>query len=110
MAGKQKIKIFLWYDDKAEEAVNHYVSIFEDSKVLSVARYGEAGPGRKGTVMTIEFQLAGQRYIALNGGPQYKLTEAISLAVDCDTQGEVDENWRKRTPRSRSGSWRQCCR
>ena len=95
MPGKQKITTFLWFDGNAEEAVNHYISIFKNSKVLNVARYGEAGPGRKGTVMTVHFQLDGQEFIALNGGPQFKFTEAISLLVNCETQAEVDELWRK---------------
>ena len=91
----QKIVPFLWFDDQAEEAMNHYVSIFPDSKVLSVRRYGDAGPGPKGTVMTAGFQLAGQEFMALNGGPHFKFTEAISLFVNCETQEEVDELWRK---------------
>jgi predicted 3-demethylubiquinone-9 3-methyltransferase (glyoxalase superfamily) len=95
MSGKQKITTFLWFDGKAEEAANHYTSIFKDSKILSVTRYGEAGPGPKGTVMTVTFQLEGQEFIALNGGPQFQFTEAISLLVHCDTQKEVDELWRQ---------------
>jgi predicted 3-demethylubiquinone-9 3-methyltransferase (glyoxalase superfamily) len=97
MASRQKIKTFLWYDANAEEAVKFYTSIFKNSKVLAVARYGEAGPGPKGSVMTIEFQLEGQRFIALNGGPHFRFTEAISLAVDCDTQKEIDTLWSKLT-------------
>jgi predicted 3-demethylubiquinone-9 3-methyltransferase (glyoxalase superfamily) len=95
MSGKQKITTFLWFDGNAEEAVNHYTSIFKNSKILSMARYGEAGPGPKGKVMTIAFQLEGQEFIALNGGPQFKFTEAISLLVNCETQKEVDELWSK---------------
>jgi predicted 3-demethylubiquinone-9 3-methyltransferase (glyoxalase superfamily) len=95
MSGKQKIVTFLWFDGNAEEAANHYTSIFKDSKILSVARYGEAGPGPKGSVMTVNFQLAGQEFVALNGGPQFKFTEAISLLVNCETQEEVDELWAK---------------
>jgi len=95
MPGKQKITTFLWFDANAEEAVNHYVSIFKNSKILGVARYGDAGPGPKGSVMTVNFQLEGQEFIALNGGPQVKFTEAISLLVNCDTQAEVDELWSK---------------
>jgi predicted 3-demethylubiquinone-9 3-methyltransferase (glyoxalase superfamily) len=91
----QKIVPFLWFDDQAEEAMNHYVSIFPDSKVGSVTRYGDAGPGPKGTVMVASFQLAGQEFMALNGGPQFKFTEAISLYVNCETQEEVDELWRR---------------
>ena len=95
MPAKQKITTFLWFDANAEEAAKHYVSIFKDSKILGVARYGEAGPGPKGSVMTVNFQLEGQEFIALNGGPQFKFTEAISLLVSCDTQKEVDELWSK---------------
>ena len=91
----QKITPFLWFDGNAEEAVNFYVSIFKNSKVLSIARYGEAGPGPKGTVMTAAFQLNGQEFVALNGGPQFKFTEAISFWVRCETQEEIDEMWEK---------------
>jgi predicted 3-demethylubiquinone-9 3-methyltransferase (glyoxalase superfamily) len=91
----QKITPFLWFDDQAEEAMTFYTSIFENSKVVNVSRYGEAGPGRAGTVMTATFELAGQQFIALNGGPQFKFTEAISLFVNCETQEEVDELWEK---------------
>ncbi len=91
----QKITTFLWFDGKAEEAMNLYVSIFKNSKVVSVTRYGEAGPGPKGTVMSAVFQLEGQQFYALNGGPQYKFTPAISLFVTCESQKEVDELWRK---------------
>jgi predicted 3-demethylubiquinone-9 3-methyltransferase (glyoxalase superfamily) len=91
----QKITPFLWFDDKAEEAMNFYVSIFKNSKVGTVTRYGEAGPGPKGTVMSATFQLDGQEFFALNGGPHYKFTPAISLFVNCETQQEVDELWDK---------------
>src|SRR4029453_10999264 len=91
----KKITPFLWFDDKAEEAMNFYVSIFKNSKVGSVTRYGEAGPGPKGSVMTATFTLDGQDFIALNGGPHFKFTEAISFSVDCKTQEEVDELWEK---------------
>jgi predicted 3-demethylubiquinone-9 3-methyltransferase (glyoxalase superfamily) len=91
----QKITPFLWYDSKAEEAVNFYVSIFKNSKVVSMARYGDAGPGAKGSVMTAAFQLEGQDFVALNGGPQYKFTPAISFVVSCETQEEVDDLWEK---------------
>jgi predicted 3-demethylubiquinone-9 3-methyltransferase (glyoxalase superfamily) len=91
----QKITPFLWFDSNAEEAVNLYLSIFKHSKITKVARYGDAGPGPKGSVMTIAFQLEGQDFIALNGGPMFKFTEAISLSVDCKTQQEVDELWEK---------------
>ena len=91
----QKITPFLWFDGNAEEAMNLYVSVFKNSKVVSVTRYGEAGPGPKGTVMSATFQLEGQQFYALNGGPQYKFTPAISLFVSCETQQEVDELWNK---------------
>jgi predicted 3-demethylubiquinone-9 3-methyltransferase (glyoxalase superfamily) len=91
----QKITPFLWFDSKAEEAMSFYVSIFKNSKILSVTRYGEAGPGPKGTVMTAKFELSGQEFVALNGGPQFSFTEAISFVVNCETQQEVDELWEK---------------
>jgi predicted 3-demethylubiquinone-9 3-methyltransferase (glyoxalase superfamily) len=91
----QKITPFLWFDDQAEEAMNFYVSIFKNSKVGSITRYGEAGPGPKGTVMSATFNLDGQEFFALNGGPLFKFTEAISLFVNCETQQEVDELWDK---------------
>jgi len=91
----QKITPFLWFDDKAEEAMNFYISIFKNSKMVSVTRYGEAGPGPKGTVMTATFQLAGQEFVALNGGPQFTFSPAISFFVNCATQQEVDELWEK---------------
>jgi predicted 3-demethylubiquinone-9 3-methyltransferase (glyoxalase superfamily) len=90
-----KITPFLWFDDKAEEAMNFYVSIFKNSKVGSVTRYGDAGPGPKGTVMSATFQLDGQDFFALNGGPLFKFTEAISFFVNCETQKEVDDLWEK---------------
>ena len=91
----QKITPFLWFDGNAEEAANFYVSIFKNSKVGRVTRYGDAGPGPKGTVMSATFQLEGQDFYALNGGPQFKFTPAISLFVNCETQQEVDELWEK---------------
>jgi len=91
----QKITPFLWFDNNAEEAVNFYVSIFKNSKVVSIARYGDAGPGPKGAVMTAKFQLNGQEFVALNGGPHFKFTEAVSFVVNCETQREVDEFWEK---------------
>ncbi|MCC2274075.1 VOC family protein [Streptomyces sp. ET3-23] len=91
----QKITTFLWFDDQAEEAVEHYMSCFADSRIVDVRRYGEAGPGPAGSVMTILFELAGQRFIALNGGPRFTFNEAVSLSVDCATQEEVDELWAK---------------
>ena len=91
----QKILTFLWFDDNAEEAMNFYVSTFKNSRILDITRYGEAGPGKKGTVMTGTFQLEGQEFMALNGGPHFKFTEAISLFVNCETQEEIDELWYK---------------
>jgi predicted 3-demethylubiquinone-9 3-methyltransferase (glyoxalase superfamily) len=92
---KQKITPFLWFDGKAEEAANFYVSVFRNAKVVSVTRYGQAGPGPKGSVMSAVFQLEGQQFHALNGGPQFKFSPAISLFVDCETQQEVDELWER---------------
>jgi predicted 3-demethylubiquinone-9 3-methyltransferase (glyoxalase superfamily) len=101
----QKITPFLWFDGKAEEAMNFYVSIFKNSKVLSVNRYGEEGQGPKGTVMSAKFQLDGQEFFALNGGPQFSFTPAISFFVDCETQPEVDELWEKL---SKGGEKQRC--
>jgi len=105
----QKINPHLWFDNQAEEAANFYVSIFKNSKIGSIARYGEEGAkisGRpKGTVMTVTFQLDGQEFIALNGGPLFKFSEAISFLVNCRTQEEVDELWEKL---SKGGEKGQC--
>jgi len=101
----QKISPFLWFDTQAEEAVNFYISIFEDSRVKTVTRYGDAGPGPAGSVMTISFELAGQEFVALNGGPIYKFTEAVSFVVNCETQEEIDRMWAKL---SEGGSDIQC--
>ena len=90
-----KITPFLWFDDNAEEAVNLYISVFENSKILETRRYGDGGPGPKGSVMTVSFQLEGQEFIALNGGPHFKFTEATSFFVKCKTQQEVDDLWEK---------------
>jgi predicted 3-demethylubiquinone-9 3-methyltransferase (glyoxalase superfamily) len=90
-----KISPFLWYDTQAEEAANFYIKIFKNSKILNITRYGEAGPGAKGSVMTIEFSLDGQEFIALNGGPHFKFNQAISFSVDCKKQEEVDMYWAK---------------
>ena len=90
-----KITPFLWFDTQAEEAAQLYVSIFNNSKIVNVTRYGEAGPGPKGSAMTVAFELDGQPFIALNGGPHFKFTEAISFSVDCKTQEEVDKYWQK---------------
>jgi predicted 3-demethylubiquinone-9 3-methyltransferase (glyoxalase superfamily) len=91
----QKITPFLWFDGKAEEAMNFYVSIFRNSKVVRVTRYGDAGPGPKGTVMSATFQLEGHEFFALNGGPQFAFTPAISFFVSCETQQEVNDLWEK---------------
>ncbi len=93
----QKIVTFLWFDREAEEAMNFYLSVFPDSKVLSVSRYPEGSPGPAGEVMVASFELGGQEFQALNGGPQFKFTEAISLMVNCETQAEVDNYWEKLT-------------
>ncbi len=93
----QKITPFLWFDGNAEEAANFYVSVFPDSKILAMSRSGDAGPGPKGSVLTVSFQLAGQQFLALNGGPQFKFTEALSLLVNCDTQEEIDTFWTQLT-------------
>ena len=93
----QKITPMLWFDNEAEEAARFYTSIFKNSKILSISRYGEAGPMPAGTVMTVSFELEGQEFTALNGGPEFKFTEAISFVVNCRTQEEVDEYWEKLT-------------
>lgn len=91
----QKITPFLWFDGNAEEAMKFYTSIFKNSKIVEVTRYGDAGPGPKGTIMSGTFELEGQTFYALNGGPHFKFTEAISLFVSCETQPEVDTLWEK---------------
>src|SRR5258706_14540081 len=101
----EKISAILWFDGKAEEAMNFYISIFKDSKIINVSRYGEAGPGPKGTVMSATFQLEGQQFMALNGGPHFTFTPAISLFVNCEAQEEVDELWKKL---SAGGSEERC--
>jgi predicted 3-demethylubiquinone-9 3-methyltransferase (glyoxalase superfamily) len=93
----QKITPMLWFDDQAEEAAKFYTSIFKNSKILSVSHYSEAGPRPAGTVMTVAFEVDGQGFTALNGGPEFKFTEAISFVVNCQTQEEVDELWKKLT-------------
>lgn len=89
----QAIKPFLWFDDKAEDAAKFYVSVFPHSKILTTTRYGKGGPGPAGSVMTVEFELNGQRFVALNGGPRFKFTEAISFVVSVETQDELDRIW-----------------
>jgi predicted 3-demethylubiquinone-9 3-methyltransferase (glyoxalase superfamily) len=91
----RKISPFLWFDTRAEEAADFYVSLFRDSRITNVARYGEAGPGPEGSVMTVAFQLEGQDFTALNGGPVFKFTPAISFVVNCETQDEVDRLWER---------------
>jgi predicted 3-demethylubiquinone-9 3-methyltransferase (glyoxalase superfamily) len=91
----QKIKPFLWFENQAEEAANFYASIFKNSKIGTITRCGEGGPGPKGSALTVAFQLNGQEFIALNGGPKFKFTEAVSFSVGCETQEEVDEFWKK---------------
>ena len=93
----QKITPFLWFDHQAEEAAAFYTSIFKNSKIETVTRYGDAGPGPKGSVMTIAFELNGQKFVALNGGPQYQFNPAISFVVNCEGQAEVDHYWEKLT-------------
>ncbi|MEP7027067.1 MAG: VOC family protein [Candidatus Eisenbacteria bacterium] len=101
----QKITTCLWFDGNAEEAVNFYVSIFKNSQIGNVGRSGDAGPGPKGSVLVMTFQLDGQEFTALNGGPKFKFTEAISLVVNCESQAELDELWGKL---SAGGSTSQC--
>jgi predicted 3-demethylubiquinone-9 3-methyltransferase (glyoxalase superfamily) len=93
----QTITPFLWFDTQAEEAANFYTSIFRNSKILHVSRYGDAGPGPKGSAMVVNFQLAGQEFTALNGGPRFQFSEAFSFLVNCDNQREIDEYWTKLT-------------
>ena len=93
--GTQKITTFLWFDNNAEEAVNFYVSVFKNSRVVNTTHYGDSGAGPKGKVMTVDFELDGQRFTALNGGPNFKFTEAISLVVNCESQQEIDYFWEK---------------
>ena len=90
-----KITPFLWFDTQAEEAANHYCSIFKNSRILDVSRYGEAGPGPTGTVVTVRFELDGHEFVGLNGGPQYTFSEATSFAIECHSQDEVDYFWQK---------------
>ena len=101
----QKITPCLWFDTQAEEAARFYVSVFKDSRIGRIARYGEGGPMPKGTVLTVSFRLDGQEFLALNGGPVFKFTEAVSLIVNCRTQKEVDRMW---TKLSQGGSEVQC--
>ena len=105
-AAGQKITPCLWFDDQAEAAANLYISLFKNSRILNITRYGEAGPGPKGSVVTVVFELSGQKFIALNGGPYFKFTEAVSFSIDCKTQEEVDWFWEKLI--SEGGEESQC--
>ena len=102
----QKIMPCLWFDDGIEDAVNFYVSVFHDAKVTSMSRYGDAGPLPKGKVMAATFEIEGQQFMALNGGPQFPFTEAVSFFVKCESQGEVDHYWNKLT--ADGGAESQC--
>ena len=93
MGSNQKIRTFLWFDDNAEEAIDFYMSVFKNGRIGKIMRCGNQGPWPKGTVLTINFELDGQEFIAMNGGPQFKFTEAISLFVTCETQEEIDYYW-----------------
>lgn len=101
----QKIKPFLWFDGKAEEAANLYVSLFKNSRITNVSRYGEEGPGPAGSAMVVSFELDGQEFLALNGGPHFSFTPAVSFLINCETQEEVDELWEKL---SEGGETNQC--
>ncbi|HEY0677263.1 MAG TPA: VOC family protein [Chitinophagaceae bacterium] len=101
----QKITPFLWFNNEAEEAVKFYTSVFKNSKLGKVARYGKDGPGPEGSVMTASFELDGQEFIALNGGPHFKFSEAISFVINCKNQDEIDEYWEKL---SAGGEIQQC--
>jgi predicted 3-demethylubiquinone-9 3-methyltransferase (glyoxalase superfamily) len=105
MALKQKITPYLWFDGTAEQAANFYVSIFENSRINAVSRYSEGGPGEPGTVMVVAFELEGQKFGAINGGPMFKLSEATSFFIDCETQQEIDYFWDKLVD---GGSPQQC--
>ncbi len=89
----QKITPFLWFENQAEEAMNFYISIFKNSKIVSMNRYGDEGPGPKGAVMAAKFMIEGQEFVALNGGPQFTFSEAISFVINCETQDEIDDYW-----------------
>ena len=102
----QQITPFLWFDTQAEDAANYYVSIFGNSRILKIVRYGEAGPGPRDTVMTVSFEINGQQFTALNGGPPFKFSEAFSFVVNCENQQEIDHYWNKLT--SGGGQESQC--
>lgn len=105
-SNNQKISPFLWFDGNAEEAINLYTSIFKDSKIVSIARYGNEFPGMAGKVLTAVFELNGQQFMAIDGGPMYKFTEAISFQVNCETQEDIDDKWNKLT--ANGGSESRC--
>lgn len=105
MASRQKITPCLWFDNQAEEAIHHYLSIFTSGRIIDSTLYGKSGPGKEGSLMVATFEMVGQQFIALNGGPNFKFNEAISLSVDCQSQEEVDELWEKL---SEGGSKGQC--
>ena len=101
----KSITPFLWFDTQAEDAANYYVSLFPDSKIKQVSRYGDSGPGPKGSVMVVSFELSGQSFTALNGGPNYKLTSAFSLLVNCTEQVEIDRLWEALGARTNVCGW-----
>jgi len=105
MPTKQKITPFLWFHGDAEEAANFYCSVFKDARIVSLSRYGEGGPAPAGSVMTVSFSIAGQTFVALDGPPMFKFSEAVSFLVDCETQDEIDDLWDKLTP---GGEIQQC--
>ncbi len=105
MASAQKIRTCLWFNKEAEEAANFYVSLFDNSRVIGLSRYGKGMPLPEGTLMTVDFELAGTKFMGLNGGPVFKFTEASSMVVDCDSQAEIDRLWRALTD---GGSEQQC--
>ena len=104
----QRIVPSLWFDTEAEQAADFYTSVFKNSRIVSVARYTEAGPREAGTVMTVEFELDGQRFIGINGGDQFKFSEAVSFQVNCDTQEDVDYYWEKLTDGGSEGPCGWC--
>ncbi len=101
----KNISTCLWFDTQAEDAAQFYVSMFKNSRVTGISRYGDAGPGPKGKVMTVSFNIDGREFLALNGGPHFKFTPAVSMIVNCDTQAEIDDYWNKLT---KEGSPQQC--
>src|SRR5688500_18593173 len=108
MATSSKITPCLWFDNEGEEAANYYTSLFENSRITDISRYGDAGPRPAGTVMTVDFELAGQPFVALNGGPDFTFNEAVSFQVTCESQEEVDELWGKLTEGGEEGPCGWC--